>query len=147
MKAQKCIFVSIASILLACVVFVLTAGFFTVTKLLFLNSIYVILAAACVLFCLTVCAFEKTIKKRLEITSHLYVFSALVIPAIFAVISHIVVHCLINSGYRFSRGLMPGFNEYLWTVSITYVFCGALVGRGLLAMAILLKKRIKSKEK
>ncbi len=147
MKALKCMFVSVASVLLACAVFMLTLGFFTVTKLLFPNSIYAVLAVASILFCLIVCGFEKTIKEKLKITSRLYVFSALVIPAIFAAISNIVVQCLINSGYYFSGGLMPGFGEYILTLSVLIVICVALVGKGLLAMALLLKTRIRSREK
>ena len=147
MKVLKCIIVSIASVLLACVVFVLTASFFTVTNLLFLNSIYVVLAVASILFCLIVCAFEKTIKERLKITSRLYIFSAFAAPAIFAVISYIIVQHLIHSGYHFSGGLMPGLNESLWAASIAVIFCGALVGRGLLTMVSLLKGGFKSREK
>ena len=145
MKALKCIFVSVASVLLACAVLMLTVGFFTVTKLLFLNSIYVVLAVASIFFCLIVCGFEKIIKEKLKITSRLYVFSALVIPAIFAAISLIAVQCLINSGYRFSGGLMPGFGEYILALSVLVIFCVALVVKGLLAMALLLKTRIRNK--
>ena len=147
MKALKCIFVSVASVLLACAVFMLTLSFFTVTKLLFINSIYVVLAVASILFCLIVCGFEKIIKEKLTFSSRLYVLSALVIPAIFAVISLIAVQCLINSGYRFSGGLMPGLGEYILALSVLVIFCVALVGKGLLAMALLLKTRIRSREK
>ncbi len=142
MKTLKCILVSIVSILLACGTFILTAGFFTVTNLLFVNSIYVILAVVCILFCLTICGLEKIIKERLKITFRLYVFYALVIPSVFAIISHIIVQYLINIRYYFSGGFMPGFNEYLWTVSMAVVFCGALVGRGALAMVFFLKERL-----
>ena len=147
MKVLKCIIVSIASFILACAVFAATAAFFTVTSLLFLNSIYVVLAAAGILFCLIVCAFEKTIKERLKITSRLYIFSTLAAPAIFAIISYIIVQHLINSGYHFSGGLMPGLNESLWTVSIAVIFCSALVGRGLLTMVSLSNGGFKSREK
>lgn len=147
MKVLKCIFVSIASFILACAVFAATAAFFTVTNLLFLNSIYVVLAVASILFCLIVCAFEKTIKERLKITSRLYIFSALAAPAIFAMTSYIIVQHLIHSGYHFSGGLMPGLNESLWTVSIAVIFCGALVGRGLLTMVSPLRGRFKNREK
>lgn len=147
MKVVRCIFVSVASVLLACAVFMLTLGFFTVTKLLFPNSIYAVLAVASILFCLIVCGFEKIIKEKLKITSRLYVLSAIVIPAIFAAISNIVVQCLINRGYYFSGGLMPGFGEYILTLSVLIVICVALVGKGLLAMALLLKTRIRSRGK
>ncbi len=147
MKALKCTVVSIASVLLACAVFALTAGFFTVTNLLFLNSIYVVLAVAGILFCLIVCGFEKKFKEKLAFSSRLYVLSAIVTPAVFATISYIVVQCLINSGYHFSGGLMPGLGECILTLSVFVIFCVALVGRGLLAMVLLLKGRIKSREK
>lgn len=147
MKVVRFMFVSVASVILACAVFMLTAGFFTVTKLLFPNSIYAVLAVAGILFCLIVCGLEKIIKEKLKITSRLYVLSAVVIPAIFAVISLIAVQCLINSGYRFSGGLMPGLGEYILALSVLVIFCVALVGKGLLAMALLLKTRIRSREK
>ena len=147
MKVVRCMFVSVASVLLACAVFAATAAFFTVTSLLFPNSIYVVLAVAGILFCLIVCGLEKIIKEKLKISSRIYVFSALVIPAIFAVISLIAVQCLINRGYYFSGGLMPGFGEYILALSVLIVICVALVGKGLLAMALLLKTRIRSREK
>ena len=114
--------------------FAATAAFFTVTKVLFLNSIYVALAVAGILFCLIVCGFEKIIKEKLKFSSRLYVSSAVVIPAIFAVTSHIVVRCLIDCGFRFSGGLMPGLGESILTLSVFFVFCIALVGRGLIAL-------------